>query len=151
MVDTNIKGLLYVTRAALPAMVGRGRGHVVNVGSTAGEWPYPGGNCYGATKAFVRQFSLNMRADLVAKNIRVTDLEPGMAETEFSAVRFRGDEAKAAAVYQGVQPLTPADIADAILWVVTRPPHVNVNRLELMPTCQAFGPLAVVRQAAAAP
>jgi 3-hydroxy acid dehydrogenase/malonic semialdehyde reductase len=146
MVDTNVKGLMYVTRAVLPGMVARGRGHVVNIGSVAGEWPYPGGNVYGASKAFVHQFSLNLRADLVGTRVRVTDLEPGLCSgTEFSEVRFHGDTARAAAVYQDTQALSADDIADAVQWAVTRPPHVNVNTISLMPVTQAFGPLAVHR------
>src|SRR5690606_5237585 len=116
MVDTNIKGLLYCTRALLPGMVERNRGHVVNLSSIAGSYPYPGGNVYGGTKAFVTQFSLNLRADLVGKNVRVTSVEPGLAETEFSEVRFKGARDKAAAVYADVQPMTPDDIAEAIFW-----------------------------------
>jgi 3-hydroxy acid dehydrogenase/malonic semialdehyde reductase len=127
-------------------MVARNRGHIVNLGSTAAEFPYPGGNVYGATKAFVYQFSLNLRADLLGTRVRVTDIEPGMCGgTEFSNVRFRGDAGKAAAVYAETQALTPEDIADAIHWVATRPWHVNVNSLQLMPVCQAPGPLAVKR------
>lgn len=145
MIDTNCTGLVVVTRAVLPGMVARGRGHVVNVGSVAGTYPYPGGNVYGATKAFVRQFTLNLRADLLGTRVRATSIEPGMAETEFSLVRFGGDAEKAGKVYQGVRPLTPADVADAILWCVTRPAHVNVNALELMPVQQAFAPFAVHR------
>jgi 3-hydroxy acid dehydrogenase/malonic semialdehyde reductase len=146
MVDTNVKGLMYVTRAVLPGMVARGRGHVVNIGSVAGEWPYPGGNVYGASKAFVHQFSLNLRADLIGTRVRVTDLEPGLCGgTEFSEVRFHGDTARAAAVYQDTQALSADDIADAVHWAVTRPPHVNVNTISLMPVTQAFGPLAVHR------
>jgi NADP-dependent 3-hydroxy acid dehydrogenase YdfG len=145
MVDTNVKGMLYVTRAVLPGMVERGRGHLVNIGSVAGTYPYPGGNVYGATKAFVHQLSLGLRADLVGKNIRVTSIEPGMVETEFSEVRFRGDEDRAKAVYRGMQPLRPEDIADAVHWAVTAPAHVNVNRIELMAAAQAFGPFAVYR------
>jgi 3-hydroxy acid dehydrogenase/malonic semialdehyde reductase len=145
MVDTNIKGLMYCTRALLPGMVARNRGHVVNIGSVAGEWPYPGGNAYGATKAFVRQFSLNLRADLLGSAVRVTDIEPGLAETEFSLVRFGGDAARAGTVYRGTQPLDARDVADAVEWVVSRPAHVNVNTLSLMPVCQAFGALAVAR------
>lgn len=146
MVDTNVKGLLYCTRTALPGMVARNRGHIVNLGSTAAEFPYPGGNVYGATKAFVYQFSLNLRADLLGTRVRVTDIEPGLCGgTEFSGVRFRGDESKAAAVYAETQPLTAEDVADAIYWVATRPWHVNVNSLQLMPVCQAPGPLAVKR------
>jgi 3-hydroxy acid dehydrogenase / malonic semialdehyde reductase len=145
MIDTNNRGLVTMTRLVLPGMVERGRGHVVNVGSTAGTYPYPGGNVYGATKAFVHQFSLNLRADVVGTGVRVTCVEPGMADTEFSLVRLK-DEEKARAVYAGLQPLVAADIADAIHWVVTRPPHVNVNVLELMPEAQAFSPLAVKRR-----
>ena len=147
MVDTNIKGLMYVTRAVLPGMVERGRGHVVNIGSVAAEWPYPGGNAYGASKAFVHQFSLNLRADLLGTPVRVTDLEPGLCSgTEFSQVRFHGDEARAAKVYDKTEPLTAEDVADAVHWVATRPAHVNVNTLSLMPVGQAFGPLAVHRK-----
>jgi 3-hydroxy acid dehydrogenase/malonic semialdehyde reductase len=146
MIDTNVKGLTYMTRSLLPGMVARDRGHIINLGSTAAEFPYPGGNVYGATKAFVYQFSLNLRADLLGTNVRVTDIEPGMCGgTEFSSVRFRGDDAKAASVYEGTVPLTAEDIADAIHWVATRPPHVNVNSMQLMPVCQAPGPLAVKR------
>ncbi|WP_374574695.1 SDR family NAD(P)-dependent oxidoreductase [Phenylobacterium sp.] len=146
MIDTNVKGLVYMTRALLPGMVARGRGHVVNLGSIAGTYPYPGGNVYGGTKAFVRQFSLNLRADLVGRGVRVTDIEPGLCGgTEFSNVRFHGDDEKAAAVYKNVQPLTAEDIAEAVHWVSTLPAHVNINTLEVMPTCQAAGPLAVVR------
>jgi 3-hydroxy acid dehydrogenase/malonic semialdehyde reductase len=146
MVATNVNGLLYCTRAVLAGMVARNRGHIVNLGSTAAEFPYPGGNVYGATKAFVYQFSLNLRADLLGTRVRVTDIEPGMCGgTEFSSIRFRGDESKAAAVYAGLEPLTPDDIADAIHWVASRPPHVNVNSLQLMPVCQAPGPLIVKR------
>lgn len=146
MVDTNIKGLLYVTRALLPGMVARGRGHVVNIGSTAGEWPYPGGNVYGGTKAFVRQFSLNLRADLLGTPVRVTDVEPGLCGgTEFSNVRFHGDDARAAKIYENTTPLSAADVADTVHWVATRPAHVNINTLSLMPVDQAFSPLAVQR------
>ena len=145
MVDTNVKGLLYVTRAVLPGMVARDRGHVVNLGSVAGTYPYPGGNVYGATKAFVEQFSLNLRADLAGKRIRVTNIEPGMAETEFSLVRFKGNEARARAAYQGFPPLTPDDIAEAVHWVANLPAHVNVNRLELMSVMQSFAGFSIKR------
>ncbi len=146
MVDTNVKGLMYMTRAVLPGMVARDAGHVVNIGSTAGEWPYPGGNVYGATKAFVRQFSYNLRADLHGTRVRVTDIEPGLVGgTEFSGIRFRGDQAKADGVYAGTDPLTPEDIADAVHWVATRPPRVNVNLVQVMPVVQSFGPLRVHR------
>jgi 3-hydroxy acid dehydrogenase/malonic semialdehyde reductase len=144
MVDTNCKGLMYVTRAILPGMVARNRGHVVNIGSTAGEYAYPGGNVYGATKAFVRHFSLNLRADLFGTAVRVTEIEPGLVGgTEFSAVRFKGDAEKAAAPYDGTDPLLPEDIADAVHWVATRPARVNVNTLQVMPVSQSFGPLRV--------
>lgn len=146
MVDTNVKGVMYCTRALLPGMVERNRGHIITLGSTAAEWPYPGGNVYGATKAFVHQFALNLRADLLGKAVRVTDIQPGMVGgTEFSETRFKGDNKRAQAVYQGTQALTADDVADAIHWVATRPAHVNINTLQLMPVCQAFGPLAVAR------
>ncbi|WP_431857113.1 SDR family NAD(P)-dependent oxidoreductase [Azospirillum sp.] len=146
MVDTNVKGLMYVTHAVLPGMVERNRGHVVNLGSTAALYPYPGGNVYGATKAFVRQFSLNLRADLLGTKVRVTDVEPGLVGgTEFSAVRFRGDTDRAGKLYEGADALTPEDIAETVFWVATLPPRMNVNTIELMPVTQAFGPLAVVR------
>jgi 3-hydroxy acid dehydrogenase/malonic semialdehyde reductase len=145
MVATNVSGLIRMTRALLPGMVARDRGQIVNLGSTAGSYAYPGGHVYGASKAFVTQFSLNLRADLVGTAIRVTDLEPGLVGgTEFSAVRF-GDVARAAAVYAGTQPLTAEDVAEAVAWVVGLPGHVNINRIEMMPTCQAPGPLAVKR------
>jgi len=143
MIDTNIKGLTYVTRAISPMMVARKKGHIVNMGSIAGNWPYPGGNAYGATKAFVKQFSLNLRADLHGTGIRVTNIEPGMAETEFSLVRFKGDAEKAKSLYQGVQALTGKDIANTVIWATSLPQHVNINRIEVMPTAQAFGPLVV--------
>jgi NADP-dependent 3-hydroxy acid dehydrogenase YdfG len=146
MVDTNIKGVLYCTRALLPGMVARNRGHIINIGSTAGSWPYPGGHVYGATKAFIQQFSRNLRADLLGTRVRVTNLGPGMAESEFSQVRFKGDEQRAAKVYQGVEPLRPEDIAEIVFFVANLPPHVNVNALEVMPVGQAWGPLAVHRQ-----
>jgi 3-hydroxy acid dehydrogenase / malonic semialdehyde reductase len=145
MVDTNIKGVLYCTRFLLPGMVERNRGHVINIGSVAGSWPYPGGNAYGATKAFVEQFSRNLRADLLGKRVRVTCIAPGMAETEFSLVRFKGEAEQAAKVYSGVEPLCADDIAGIIFWVAGLPPHVNINTLEVMPVQQAWGPLAVHR------
>ena len=145
MVDTNIKGLTYCTRAVLPGMVERNRGHIVNIGSVAGDWPYPGGNVYGATKAFVKQFSLNLRADLFGTPIRITNIEPGLAETEFSKVRFKGDGEKAAKVYEGTQPLTAEDIAEMIYWVASLPAHININRLEVMPVCQTWAPFAIDR------
>jgi 3-hydroxy acid dehydrogenase/malonic semialdehyde reductase len=146
MIDTNIKGLIYCTRAILPGMVERCSGHVINLGSVAGDYPYPGGNTYGATKAFVKQFSLNLRADLSGTQVRVTDIEPGLAESEFSLMRFKGDQEKADAVYQGTRPLRPEDIAEMIYWVANLPPHVNINRLEVMPTCQSFAPFTIHRE-----
>jgi 3-hydroxy acid dehydrogenase/malonic semialdehyde reductase len=146
MVNTNIKGLLYCTRLILPGMVARDRGHIVNIGSVAAVNPYPGGNVYGATKAFVRQFSQNLRADLLGTAIRVTDIEPGLAETEFSVVRFKGDQKRAASIYTGTTPLKAADIADAVHWVATRPAHVNIDLISMMPVCQAFSGLAVHRE-----
>jgi NADP-dependent 3-hydroxy acid dehydrogenase YdfG len=145
MIDTNIKGLLYCTRAVLPGMVERNRGHIINIGSVAGNYPYPGGNVYGGTKAFVKQFSLNLRSDLLGAKVRVTNVEPGMAETEFSLVRFKGDDSKAGRIYEGVQPLRPEDVADVVYWAATRPAHVNINRVEVMPVCQAFSPFAISR------
>jgi 3-hydroxy acid dehydrogenase / malonic semialdehyde reductase len=146
MIETNCTGLVYVTRALLPQMVARGRGHVVNLGSIAATYPYPGGNVYGATKAFVHQFSLNLRSDLHGTGIRVTCVEPGLSGgTEFSDVRFGGDSERAAAVYAGTQPLTADDIAAAIEWATSQPAHVNVNVIELMPVSQSFAPLQVHR------
>lgn len=145
MVDTNIKGLMYCTRAVLPGMVTRGGGHVVNIGSVAASWPYPGGNAYGGSKAFVQQFSRNLRTDLLGKNIRVSVVEPGMCETEFSLVRFEGDADKAASVYAGMEPLSGADIAEIVYWTTSLPPHINVNQLEVMPVTQAWSPFAVHR------
>ncbi len=146
MVDTNIKGLMYCTRAILPLMVARGGGHVVNLGSVAASWPYPGGNTYGGTKAFVQQFSRNLRTDLLGKNIRVTNVEPGMSETEFSIVRFEGDAEKAGQVYAGTRSLSGEDIAEIIWFVTALPPHININQLEVMPTVQAWAPFAVHRE-----
>jgi 3-hydroxy acid dehydrogenase/malonic semialdehyde reductase len=126
-------------------MVARDRGHVINIGSTAGRYPYPAGNVYGASKAFVAQFTLNLKADLIGTGVRVTNVEPGLVGgSEFSAIRF-GSAEKAAAVYAGTTPLAPEDIAETIAWVASLPAHMNVNRIELMPTCQAPGALAVKR------
>lgn len=146
MVDTNIKGVLYATRALLPGMIERGRGYVIQLGSVAGNWPYPGGHVYCGTKAFVRQFSLAMRSDLLGTPVRVTNIEPGMAESEFSKVRFKGDDEKAASVYEGLKALQPEDIADTITWLLERPPHVNINSIELMATQQAFGGFSTHRE-----
>lgn len=148
IIDTNNKGLLYMTHAVLPGMVKRNRGHIINMGSTAGNWPYRGGNVYGASKAFVRQFSLNLRTDLHGSAIRVTNIEPGLVGgSEFSSVRFKGDDSKAAQVYQDTQPLTPEDISEAVYWVASLPPHVNITTLEMMPVCQSYAGLSVHRQA----
>jgi 3-hydroxy acid dehydrogenase/malonic semialdehyde reductase len=147
MIDTNVKGLTYVTRAVLPGMVQRNRGHVVNMGSVAGNWPYFGGNVYGATKAFVRQFSLNLRADLAGTRVRVTNIEPGLVSgTEFSNVRFHGDDAKAANVYAGTTPLTSEDVAETVRWIVSLPEHFNVNTIEIMPVVQTFGGLKIQKE-----
>ena len=145
MIDTNIKGVLYCTDAILPQMVKRDKGHIINLGSVAGNYPYPGGNVYGGTKAFIKQFSLNLRADLLGKNIRVTNIEPGMAETEFSLVRFKGDKSKASAVYKDIKPLSAEDIAETALFCLTQPAHVNVNTIEVMPVMQAFSGFSVHR------
>lgn len=145
-VDVNVKGLLYCTRAVLPSMVNHKRGHIINMGSMAGTYPYPGGNTYGATKAFVHQFSSNLRADLLGTHVRVSCIEPGaVSGSEFSTVRFRGNEEKAKKVYEGYQPLTPEDIAETVHFCHALPPHVNINFIELMPTAQAAGPLAFYR------
>ena len=145
MIETNCKGLTHMTRAILPQMVERNSGHIINIASIASNWAYPGANVYGATKAFVKQFSLNLRCDLLGTNVKVTDLEPGMAETEFSLVRFKGDEQKAKNVYDCTHALSAEDIADIVVWLVSTPTHVNVNTLEVMPTQQAWGPFAVHR------
>ena len=147
MIATNVTGLVHVTHALLPGMVARDRGHVVNIGSTAARYPYPGGNVYGATKAFVRQFSLNLRADLAGTRVRVTDIEPGLVGgSEFSTVRFGGDADRAAKIYEGADPLVPEDVAEAVHWVATLPPRVNINALEMMPVSQSFAPLAISRR-----
>lgn len=137
MIDTNITALVTLTHALLPVLVER-KGAIINVSSTAANYPYAGGNVYGGSKAFVSQFSLNLRADLHGTGVRVTALEPGMAETEFTLVRTHGDQAASDTLYAGVEPMSAADIADTILWIATLPPHLNVNRLELMPTRQSF-------------
>ncbi|MBA3895384.1 MAG: SDR family NAD(P)-dependent oxidoreductase, partial [Gemmatimonadales bacterium] len=131
MIDTNVKGLLYVTRAVLPGMIERGRGHVINLGSVAGHEVYPGGNVYAATKHAVDAITRGLRMDLLGTPVRVSTVDPGLVETEFSTVRFRGDEERAKRVYHGYQPLTPADVADAVLYCATRPPHVNIDQIIL--------------------
>jgi len=146
MVDTNIKGLMYMTRAVLPNMVERKTGHIVNLGSVAGTYPYPGGNCYGGTKAFVNHFSKNLRADLHGTKVRVTNIEPGLCETEFSVIRFKGDETAAGNVYKGMDPIVADDIAEIVYWTTTLPAHVNINALEVMPVAQSFSMFAVDRE-----
>jgi len=137
MIDTNVKGLLYVSRAVLPGMIERGRGHIINIGSIAGHELYPGGNVYCATKFAVRALSKGLRLDLSGTPIRVSEVAPGMVETEFSIVRFHGDAERAGKVYQGLTPLGPDDIAEAVVWCATRPLHVNVSEVVIMPTAQA--------------
>ena len=145
MIDTNIKGLIYATRQVLPKMVEKKAGHIINIGSVAGSYPYPGGNVYGGTKAFVSQFSLNLRADLVGKGINVTSIEPGLAETEFSLVRFKGDNEKANKVYENTNFIKPEDIGETIYWIATRPKNININRIEIMAGLQAFNPFNIVK------
>lgn len=146
MVNTNVMGLIHLTHEILPHMVANHDGYIINLSSTAGNYPYFGGNVYGATKAFVTQFSLNLRADLVGKNIRVTNIEPGLCGgTEFSNVRFHGDDSKASQVYENVEYITPQDISNMIMWLVEQPKHVNINRIEVMPTAQTFAGLKVVK------
>ncbi len=146
MIHTNILGLTYLTRQVLPQMVKRQSGHIMNLGSIAGTYPYPGGNVYGASKAFVKQFSLNLRADLAGTNVRVSNIEPGLCGgTEFSNVRFKGDDEKAAKLYENVAAIEPEDIANTLLWIYQQPKHVNINRIEIMPVAQSSGALSVYR------
>lgn len=146
MVDTNVKGVLYCTHAILPTMIANNNGYIINIGSIAGNYYYPGANVYGSTKAFVKQFSFNLRADTSGTAIRVTNIEPGLAETEFSIVRFKGDMDKANNLYAGTNPITAHDIAETVLWCLMRPAHINVNSIEVMPTCQTFGNFTIKRQ-----
>lgn len=147
MVNTNINGLLYMTHALLPQMVKRNHGYIINIGSTAGCWPYTGGNVYGGTKAFVEQFSRNLRTDLKETAVKVTVLKPGLCgNTEFSNVRFHGDNAKAESVYTDTKSIGPEDIANTVLWLLSTPAHMNVNDMEIMPVCQTYGGLAVTRK-----
>lgn len=146
MIDTNCRGLVQVTRALLPGMVKRNSGHVINLSSVAGKWPYKGGNVYGATKAFVSQFSLNLRTDLAETAVRVTDVAPGLCGgTEFSTVRYAGDQTRVDNLYKNVLPLSATDIAETVYWVSTRPAHVNINTIEMMPVAQTFGGLSVFK------
>ena len=144
MIETNVLALVTVTRRLLPQLVER-KGAIINIGSIAGSYPYPGGNTYGGTKAFVRQFSLGLRSDLHGTGVRVTDIEPGMAETEFTLVRTHGDQAASDKLYAGAQPMTAADIAEQIFYVATLPAHLNINRLEIMPVTQSFAGFQVAR------
>jgi serine 3-dehydrogenase len=148
MIQTNVTALVTMTRHLLPTLIER-RGVIVNLSSTAATYPYPGGNVYGASKAFVTQFSLGLRSDLHGTGVRVTSIEPGMAETEFSVVRMGGNQQAADALYKGVHPITPQDIAETIYWVATLPPHLNVNRLELMPVSQSWGTFQIARDPSA--
>lgn len=144
MIQTNVTSLVAVTRRLLPTLIEQ-RGLIVNISSTAATYPYPGGNVYGATKAFVTQFSLGLRSDLHGTGVRVTSIEPGMAETEFSVIRMGGNQEAADAIYKGVHPITPVDVAETIFWIASLPPHLNVNRLELMPVNQSWGTFQVAR------
>ncbi len=144
MIQTNCIALAFLTRQILPEMVGRNKGHIINIGSIAGTYAYKGGNVYGASKAFVEHFTLGLRADLIGTSIKVTNLEPGLiGGTEFSDVRYEGDQNKVGATYENCQPMRPEDIAETISWLVQQPPHLNVNRMELMPVCQAPGGVLV--------
>ncbi|MDQ0124991.1 NADP-dependent 3-hydroxy acid dehydrogenase YdfG [Pseudomonas lini] len=148
MVDTNIKGLMYSTRLLLPRLIAHGRGAgIVNLGSVAGNYPYPGSHVYGASKAFVKQFSLNLRCDLQGTGVRVSNIEPGLCESEFSLVRFAGDQDRYNATYAGAEPIQPQDIADTIFWVLNAPAHININSLELMPVSQSWSGFAIERNA----
>lgn len=147
MIDVNVKAVARLTRIVAEGMAVRKSGHIVNIGSTAGNYPYRGGSLYGATKAFVKQFSLGLRADFAGLGIRVTNLEPAQVETQFSAVRFKGDQARADAVYKGTVSLKAEDVAESVVWAATLPPHVNINRLEIMATTQYPAGLAIERDA----
>jgi len=145
MIDTNVTALVTLTRLLLPTLIER-RGAIVNISSTASTYPYPGGNVYGGTKAFVSQFSLGLRSDLHGTGVRVTSVEPGMAETEFTLVRTGGDQEASDKLYAGAQPITAGDIADTLWWIANLPPHLNINRIELMPTSQSFAGFQVHRE-----
>ncbi|MBE03071.1 SDR family NAD(P)-dependent oxidoreductase [Marinobacter lutaoensis] len=147
MINTNITGVVNVTHALLPTLIETGAGaNIINIGSTAGQWPYPGSHVYGASKAFIKQFSYNLRCDLLGTGVRVTDLAPGIAETEFSLVRNRGDRTAANAVYDGTVPLSPDDVADQIAHIANLPDHININRVEMVPVRQAWGPYEIYRE-----
>ena len=148
MIDTNITGLVNVTHAALPLLLKNSEGaSILNLGSVAGQWPYPGGHVYGASKAFVQQFSYNLRCDLLGTGVRVTDLAPGMAETEFTLVRTKGNQAASDALYRGTTPLQAEDIAEQLYYLATLPPHININRLEIMSVRQAWSAFALLKLA----
>lgn len=146
MIDTNITGLVNVTHALLPTLIKHGAGAtIINIGSIAGQWPYPGSHVYGGSKAFVKQFSYNLRCDLLGTGVRVTDLAPGIAETEFTLVRTKGDQAASDKLYRGTTPLTAEDIAEQMFYIATLPNHMNINRLEVMPVRQAWQAFAIDR------
>lgn len=146
MIDTNVTGLVNVTHALLPTLIQHGAGaSIINVGSIAGQWPYPGSHVYGASKAFVKQFSYNLRCDLLGTGVRVTDLAPGIAETEFTLVRTKGDQAASDNLYRGTTPLSAQDIAGQMFYIATLPDHMNINRVEVMPVRQAWQPFAIDR------
>lgn len=145
MIHTNINGLLYVTKRILPLMLANNHGHIVNIGSIAANWPYPGGHVYCASKAFVHQFSRALRSDLQGKKIRVTNIEPGLAQTEFSVVRFKGDAQKANQIYDQTEPLVAHDIAEIVYFTTSLSKHININTLEVMPTCQSWASLNIAR------
>lgn len=148
MIETNVTGLVTITHRLLPTLIAQ-KGAIINISSVAATYPYPGGNVYGGTKAFVKQFSLGLRSDLHGTGVRVTSIEPGMAETEFTLVRTSGNQAASDNIYKGANPMKAEDIAETLFWVATLPPHMNINRLELMPVSQSFGPFQVDRSAAA--
>jgi 3-hydroxy acid dehydrogenase/malonic semialdehyde reductase len=148
MIEANVTSLVAVTHYLLPPMIAARRGHIINLGSVAGSWPYPGGHIYCASKAFVQQFSRALRSDLAKSNVRVTNIEPGMVETSFSLKRFKGDGDRAASVYANTTPLTADDVAETVVWSACLPPHININTIEVMPTSQSFGPLQVHREGA---
>ncbi len=145
MIDTNVTALVSITHRLLPGLIGR-KGGIVNIASVAGTYPYPGGNVYGGTKAFVQQFTLNLRSDLHGTGVRVSAIDPGMVETEFTLVRTSGDESASDTLYAGAEPMTAEDIAATVLWIATLPPHLNINRLELMPVTQSFSGFQVARK-----
>lgn len=148
MIMMNNTSLVQITRQILPIMTSNKKGHIINIGSIAGNWPYPGGHVYCAVKAFVKQFSLSLRADLAGTNVRVSNIEPGVAQTSFSINRFKGDVKKANAVYANTTPLTAEDVAESVFWTACLPPHVNINTMEIMPTKQSFNPLSIERDGA---